>query len=125
MLDGTEAVSDNDQGDVALQFFDGFHDLRLCIQIECGSRFIEDQEGGTVIQGSGQAESLPLPPGEADSPFTHPAVPLIGKTFDKGKDVGGGGRFGLPRPGPRTSHGVLVPRRPVRRLRHRRRTAGR
>ena len=65
VLDGAEAVRDNDDGAAFGEAFKGGLDLVLALGVECRGRFIEHDDRGVLEKGAGDGDALALSAGEA------------------------------------------------------------
>ncbi len=91
VLDGAQAVGDEDDGDFPVESFDGGHDFFFGAVVEGAGGLVEYDDGGVFIQGSGDADALPLAAAEADTAFAYGRVVFFREFFDERFDLGQAG----------------------------------
>src|SRR5260370_14964557 len=64
MLNGAEAVRDDECGAAAEKAVEGIADLQLGFCVHARGRFVEDEEGGIVGEGPGGIDELALADGK-------------------------------------------------------------
>src|SRR5579862_4903786 len=64
VLNGAEAMGDDQGGAAAEQAIEGIADLQFGLGVHTGGGFIEDEEAGIVCQGAGEIDELALADGE-------------------------------------------------------------
>ena len=78
IADGRKPVG-NDQGGAALrQGIKGTLDLGFCHTVQCGSGFVQDENGRVFQEDTGNGDPLLLSAGEKRAPFAHIGVKALG-----------------------------------------------
>ena len=90
VLDGGEAVGDDEGGAVGHEVVEGVLDLPLGFGVHGGGGFVEQEDGGVFEQGAGDGEALFFAAGEFDAAFADVGVELVGEFADEAFGVGGG-----------------------------------
>lgn len=93
VLNGGEAVGDEDLGRFALQIANGLLDPVFGDGVERGGGFIEDQDGGFFDKSAGDGEALLLASGESFAHFGEKGVVFEGHFFNEFVGVGLGCGF--------------------------------
>src|SRR5690606_2250417 len=74
VANGGDAVGDHHYGLRLPEGAHGLEDALLCHAVKSAGRLVEHEYGGVVVQGPGDAESLPLTSGEAHATLTDHGV---------------------------------------------------
>src|SRR6185295_19400989 len=99
LLDGGEAMRDDDDGLVAVQGGDGLHHAALGRGVERARRLVEHQHGGVVVQGARDADSLALPARKSDAALAYECIQAFWQAVDELIQLGSSDR---------AHHGSLV-----------------
>ncbi len=78
-------MSNDEDGKLVAKAFDGLHDSLFGVVVEGAGGFVEDDDVGLLVEGSGNADTLALTSGEADATFANEGIVLLRAAFD---DVG-------------------------------------
>lgn len=93
ILNGGEAVGDDDAGAILHQGVEGLLNEEFGLVVDGGGGFIEEEDGRVLEEGAGDGEALFFSAGEFDAAFADIGVELLGKITD---EIGLGGIEGLP-----------------------------
>ena len=66
-LDGGEAVGDDERGAALQELLERALDAGFGVRVHVGRRFVEEQDGGVVVDGAGEREELALTDGEGEA----------------------------------------------------------
>ena len=89
-------MGNDDAGFVSAEPVNRFHHGGLRFAVQGGGGLVQKQDVRVVIEGPGNADPLPLAPGDPDAPFTDHGVQPVFQPPDKVRQLGG--LQGLPDP---------------------------
>jgi len=72
-------VGDYDHGDLTMKSIQGIDQCALGLRIEGAGCLVEDEEGGVVVEGAGEANALALTAGHADPAFAGDGLETLGE----------------------------------------------
>src|SRR5690606_10242248 len=92
VLDGREAVRDDERGAAAHERLERALDAGLEFGVDGAGRLVEDEDARVEGEGAGEGEELPLADGEGDAALAERLVEAAGEAFDDavGADLRGG-----------------------------------
>ena len=83
VLDGAEAVRDDERGAAAEQAVERFADLEFGFGVDAGSGFVEDEEARIVREGAREIDELALADAERGAAFVDGGGDAFGKRGDE------------------------------------------
>src|SRR5260370_5484954 len=83
MLNGAEAVRDDERGAAAEQAVEGIADLQFGFGVHARGGFVEDEEAGIVGEGAGEIDELALADGERGAAHVDAGADAFGERFDE------------------------------------------
>ena len=83
ILDGIQAVSDNQCRTPFHETIDGIDDQRLVSGVQVGCGFIEDNQGGVFQEGARQGDALGLTGAQAGAALPDERFISLGEPFDE------------------------------------------
>ena len=94
VLDGAQAMGDSHGGTCLHQLFEGVLYQSLTLGIECGCRFVEDEDRRILQDGTGDADTLALTSRKATTTITDIGVEAFFRLGDKLVGIGNLGSVG-------------------------------
>src|SRR5713226_613587 len=83
MLNGAEAVRDDERGAAAEKAVEGISDLQFGFGVHARGGFVEDEEAGIVGEGAGEIDELALADGERGAALVDAGADAFGERFDE------------------------------------------
>ena len=88
VLEGTEAVGDDEGGAALDDLLHGLVDPVLGLRVHAGGGVVQDEDGWVQHQSPGDGEALALPTGEGQSALADPGVVAVGHFHDLVVELG-------------------------------------
>jgi len=82
ILDGGQAMGDDDHRGSAPQGLDAFLDVFLGLGIQGAGGLVQNEQAGVLVKFPGQKQPLPLSAGQTHSPVAHNCIKLLGQILD-------------------------------------------
>ena len=86
ILDGAQAVGDDDRGASGEKTIQGFANHHFGFGIDAGGGFVEDQEARIMRQGAGETHQLALADGKRGAALGNQSVQALGQAIEKGPE---------------------------------------
>src|SRR6266852_8197215 len=83
MLNGAEAVRDDERGAAAEEAVEGVADLRFGLGVDAGGGFIQDEKARIVRESAGEINELALTDGERGAAFVDAGADAFRERFDE------------------------------------------